>query len=426
MRPVVRIVTLAAAAGLASAAYQAACEARDRRRYPPPGQLVDIGGRRLHLVSMGAGTPAVVIIPALADNVLQWLPIAEGAAVDTRVIVYDRAGVGWSDPPPSPRRTPDLMAADLHAMLHAADFPPPYVLAGHSIGGIVARRFYVQHSDEVAGILLIDSSHEGQAKLRGIAGYIRVMARRRARILGARRLADSLGLMPGIEDDVTREAPPEHAGAARAIILSTRQRRTMVREMAMMVRLREAPPGLGSVPLAVLTKASSSGAEWLAWAQMQDELAALSSDSIHIHAERGGHYLQRDEPDLVIRAIRDLVRRCRVNALPNPGETTHSPGCGIPRSAPRSSVSSGHACRRTPRVGLVVKLHARPELATFVCLATPHGFCEGAWATRISDCSTNSSYIRALIRYVKVAAGSFALLAKSALALELKPADGEG
>ena len=321
MKPVSRAAAAIAAAGITSATYQAIAEARDHRRFPGPGSLVDIGGRRLHLVTAGEGSPVVVIIPALADNVLQWLGVLEAVAAGTQACVYDRAGVGWSDPPPHWRRAPDLMAADLHTLLRAAKVPPPYVLAGHSIGGIVARRFYVRHPDEVAGILLIDSSHEGQARRfdaadwrKGTAGYIRVMARRQARILGARRLADSLGLMPGIEDDVAREAPPEHADAARAVILSTRQRRTMVREMLMMVRLREAPPDLGSVPLAVLTRASSPGAGWLAWAQMQDELAALSSDSIHIHAERGGHYLQRDDPDLVVQAIRDLVWRCRATA----------------------------------------------------------------------------------------------------------------
>ncbi|MGH3188212.1 MAG: alpha/beta fold hydrolase [Streptosporangiaceae bacterium] len=356
MRLVGRAAAVVTAAGLASAVYQKVSEARDRRRYPPPGRLVDIGGRRLHVVSRGEGTPVVVIIPALADNVLQWLSIAADAAAETQAIVYDRAGVGWSDPPPRWRRTPDLMAADLHAMLHAADFQPPYVLAGHSIGGIVARRFCVRHPDEVAGILLIDSSHEGQASRfdaadwrKGTVGYIRVMARRQARILGARRLADSLGLMPSIEDDVAREAPPERADPARAIILSTRQRRTMVREMFMMVRLREAPPDLGSVPLAVLTRASSAESEWSAWAQMQGELAALSSDSVHIHAEKGGHYLQRDEPDLVIRAIRDLVRRCHANALPNPGGMTPSPGCEIPRSAPRSPVMGASVPADAPR-----------------------------------------------------------------------------
>jgi pimeloyl-ACP methyl ester carboxylesterase len=318
MKPVTRAAAVAAAAGMASFAYQRIAETRDRRLFPPPGRLVDIGGRRLHLVEMGEGTPAVVIIPALADNVLQWLPILEGVAAETRAIVYDRAGVGWSDPPRQWKRTPELMATDLHAMLHAAGIAPPYVLAAHSIGGIVARRFYAQYPDEVAGILLIDSSHEGQARRfdaadwrKGRFFYLKVMARRQARILGARRLADSLGLMPGIADDVAREAPPEHANAARAIILSTRQRRTMVREMLMMTRLREAPPNLGSVPLTVLTRAAGTGEGWPVWAQLQDELAALSTDGEHLHAGTAGHYVHLGEPELVISAILDLVRRCR-------------------------------------------------------------------------------------------------------------------
>jgi pimeloyl-ACP methyl ester carboxylesterase len=323
MRLASRAAAVVTATGIASATYQEISETRDRRRFPPPGRLIDIGGRRLHLVTAGAEAPAVIIIPALADNVLQWLPILDRIAPDTQAVVYDRAGVGFSDPPPHWKRTPDLMAADLRALLLAAGIPPPYILAGHSIGGVVARRFYARNPELAAGIVLIDSSHEGQARRfdaadwrKGTAGYIRVMARRQARILGARRLADSLGLMPGIEDDVAREAPPEHANAARAIILSTRQRRTMVREMLMMVRLRETPPDLGSVPLAVLTRASSPGTEGVAWAQMQDELAALSSDSMHIHAERGGHYLQLDNPELVAQAIRDLVKRCRPADLP--------------------------------------------------------------------------------------------------------------
>jgi hypothetical protein len=85
----------------------------------------------------------------------------------------------------------------------------------------------------------------------------------------------------------------------------------MVREMLMMMRLREVPPNLGSVPLAVLTRASAPTAEWDVWAQMQDEMATLSSDSVHIHADKAGHYMHLDDPDLVVKAIRNLVRRCR-------------------------------------------------------------------------------------------------------------------
>jgi pimeloyl-ACP methyl ester carboxylesterase len=136
MKLVTRAVAAAAVAGVASFTYQQVCEARDLRRFPPPGRLIAIGGRRLHLVEMGQGSPAAVIIPALAENVLQWLPVAQRVAAETRVCVYDRAEVGWSDPPPHWRRTPDIMAEDLHALLTAAGVAPPYVLVGHSIGGI--------------------------------------------------------------------------------------------------------------------------------------------------------------------------------------------------------------------------------------------------------------------------------------------------
>lgn len=319
MRPATRAATAAAVAGAAGFTYQRIAEARDRRRFPPPGRLVDIGGRRLHLVEMGEGTPAVVIIPALAENVLQWLPVVRSVAAETRACVYDRAEVGWSDPPPRWRRTPDLMAADLHALLTAAGIPPPYVLAGHSIGGIVARRFCAQHPDLVAGILLIDSSHEQQTRRfaaadwrKGPHRYAWFAAKRQARILGARRLAASAGLIRGLDADIAREAPPEYACAARAIVLSTRHRRANVREMLMATRTWGPPPGLGSVPLTVLTALKRLDESLLpAWVQMQDELAALSTCSEHITAREAGHYIHLDDPDLVIKAICDLVRRCR-------------------------------------------------------------------------------------------------------------------
>jgi pimeloyl-ACP methyl ester carboxylesterase len=318
MKPARRMAAVAVAAGAASFTYQKIAEARDRRRFPPLGQLVDIGGRRLHLVTVGEGSPAVVIIPALADNVLQWLPIVEGVASEALTCVYDRAGIGWSDPPPRARCTPDLMAADLLGLLTAASIPMPCIVAGHSIGGIIARRFYARYSHLVAGMVLIDSSHEDQGRRIGAADwrmgsrrYALEADRRQARILGARRLAASLTLVRGFDAMIAREAPPEYRDADRAIVLSSRQRKVAVRELLMMARMREDPPQLGSIPLTVLTRASGPHRTWPVWAQLQDELAALSSGSEHIHADRGGHYLQFDEPELVIHAIRDLVRRCR-------------------------------------------------------------------------------------------------------------------
>jgi pimeloyl-ACP methyl ester carboxylesterase len=196
-RAALNAAALAAAAGAASAAYQAVCEARDRRRYPPPDRLVDIGGRCLHLVDAGQGTPAVVIIPALGENVLGWLPIVRALEGETHVCVYDRAGIGWSDPPPRRRRTPDDMARDLRLLLDAAGIAPPYIVVGHSLGGIVARRFAASWPDAVAGLVLIDSSHEGQpGRLpfsQGSRSRLLWWAlRQQARILGARRIAGNL------------------------------------------------------------------------------------------------------------------------------------------------------------------------------------------------------------------------------------------
>jgi pimeloyl-ACP methyl ester carboxylesterase len=317
MKPATRAAVVTVAAWLASFAYQKLAEARDRRRFPPPGRLVDIGGRRLHVVEMGEGSPVVIIIPALGESVLGWLHILQGTVADTQACVYDRAEIGWSDPPPHWRRTPDVMAADLHALLSAAGIPAPYVLVGHSIGGIVARSFYAQYPDLVTGMLLVDSSHEQQVRRFAVLGwrrspykYIREAARRQVRILGMRRIAVALGLVRGFHADIAREVPPECAGAHRAILLSSRQRRVNVREMLMATHTWGQPPGLGTVPLTVLTRASSSQRDWPIWAQMQDELTTLSTDSEHITAPRAGHYIHVDEPDLVLKAIRDLVRGC--------------------------------------------------------------------------------------------------------------------
>jgi pimeloyl-ACP methyl ester carboxylesterase len=209
------------------------------------------------------------------------------------------------------------MAADLHRMLGAAGIAPPYILAGHSLGGIIARRFITHYPGEVGGLLVIDSSHEDQMHQFAAEDWregsvaARQALRRQARILGARRLAALLGLLRHLDAEVAREAPPEFADPARAIILSTRQRRTVVRELLMFSRLQGQSPDLGSLPLTVLTSAKGDRTwrGWPAWTRMQTELAALSSDSRHIHASKAGHYIHLDEPELVIQAVKYLLSR---------------------------------------------------------------------------------------------------------------------
>jgi pimeloyl-ACP methyl ester carboxylesterase len=306
---------LAAAAGTASAAYQRIGDTRDRRQYPPPGRLIRAGGagRRLHLYEAGEGTPTVVIIPALNCNVLEWMHIVRELQQDTQVCVYDRAGIGWSDPPQRARRTIEGMAGDLHTLLAAAGLAPPFIIAGHSLGGVVARRFAADYPEQVCGLVLVDSSHENQAARfpwREGAGALLLYAMRwQARILGTRRLAATFGLMPGLDAAIAREVPPEYMDAARSIALSTHSRRTTVAEMLLAVRLRNEPPDLGSLLLAVLTRQPSDSP---VWSQLQDELAALSTSSQHLYARHAGHNIHLDEPEVVIEAIREMIRKCRL------------------------------------------------------------------------------------------------------------------
>jgi len=272
----------------------------------------------MHILTEGSGSPAVVIVPALAGNVLEWVRVQRAASAETQIVVYDRAGVGWSDPPSGPL-TIDGMADDLHALLDAACIRTPVIIAGHSLGGAVARRFQARYPGEVCGMLLVDSSHEDQSRRLGPRYGTRYdltrAARRQARILGARRLAAHLGLVRGLDAaSLSRETVPEYASAAKALSLSTMQRRTVVREMLLLAWPQGQPQSLGSLPLTVLSAGSPHRRQWPAWPawqELQDELAGLSSDSVYLAALNGDHNVHLDDPEIVVQTIGDLVRRCR-------------------------------------------------------------------------------------------------------------------
>lgn len=313
-----RLASTAAALAAVSAAYQAIGEARDRRGHPPPGRLVDVGGRKLHIICAGQGSPAVVLIPALSTPAVDdWPAVLRALAQDTTVCVYDRAGVGWSDSPRR-RRTGVRMAEELHGLLRAAEVEAPYVLAGHSVGGLIAQLFTALYPAEVAGVVLVDSSHHQQddrlpkrliRDYRG--GKLMDAARTWLRPLGLMRAARDLGI----------------AGAGQGG-LSSRERRADAGELlALNAIFRDTARlagDLGSVPLTVLTSSERDpnrepGTPWYeyrarfypVWTELQRELAGLSRDSRHIVAGLAGHHIHRDDPDLVIGAIRDLVSRAR-------------------------------------------------------------------------------------------------------------------
>jgi pimeloyl-ACP methyl ester carboxylesterase len=317
----------ATAVALADFGYQAAAEARDRCEHLPPGRLIDVGGRRLHIRCAGKGTPPVVIIPALGGFSAQWLAVQEGLAACTEVCVYDRAGLGWSDPA---RGWPTVvgMATELHALLDAARVPRPFVLAGHSLGGLLARVYRQLYPHEVVGLALIDSSHPQQSArlpktgLRSCrGGKLVVAALELARPLALRRIRRSL-------------ASPTPYDAIAAQQLFSSYRRAWLKEMlAFDAICRDTDMvvcDLGDLPLTVVTSSErapglpedsssqrSRSTFYPAWLALQKELAALSTNSVHVVAEQAGHLLHDDDPELVTRTIADLVRRVRA-ATPSP------------------------------------------------------------------------------------------------------------
>lgn len=311
-----------AAAGVAALALggyvtQQICEARDAKRYPPPGRMIDVGGRRLHILCKGDGPgPSVVIEQGLFGPSILWWPVQDSIAKFTRVCTYDRAGFLWSDPAAAAGIFESV--ADLHTLLTTAEIPPPYVLVGHSFGGPLVRLYAREHPDEVAGLVLVDSPGDNVLAAESFPGYARTLRRmmrfaHAAACIGIVRLVMAF---QGSTEGIDRAA----ARALRAMTArSSFYRGALVdmnglEEMRAEVRL---PPGLGTLdalPLGVITHgiAFQGPAAVLenGWAEGQKDLASLSTGSELIVATKSNHMINTDEPELVV----DVIRRVHTAA----------------------------------------------------------------------------------------------------------------
>jgi pimeloyl-ACP methyl ester carboxylesterase len=264
--------------------YQAAGTLLDQRLYPPPGQRIDVGGYRLHLYCTGTNTAdrPTVILDALSGGTTPiWGWIQPELAQATRVCAYDRAGWGWSDDGPAPRDARQTAQA-LHTLLTLAGVEGPYVLAGHSLGGLYVRQFAADYPDEVAGMVLIEASHPDQAA--HLPAEALEMERQMMRMypgfsalnhLGISRLAFALGM----EFDFG-ELPPQQKAEMKAFWSLPRRWDSLRREAAARPATDaqvSATGGLGSRPLAIVTAGQGSSPNWLA---LQADLAGLSTNSV--------------------------------------------------------------------------------------------------------------------------------------------------
>ena len=310
---------LAALLGLTASA-EAICEARDRVRFPPPGQMIDIGGRRLHILCKGtAPGPTIVIEQGAGSPSILWWPIQDKVAAFARVCTYDRAGYLWSDPAKTVRTLEDRVA-DLHALLAGAKIPAPYILVGHSFGGPLVRLYAHLNPTEIAGMVLVDTTEEGVIlrpsfddyvkKLGYLAAGLQVAAR-----FGVLRLAAAFmtKLPEGLDENAFR--------ALKALSVRPDFFRAMRDDPAALSRQPEtlralsgAGP-LGEIPLIVITHAlpfpGPAAVLEDGWREGQHRLAALSTRGELIVAEHSNHMVQSDQPDLVINAIRRVTTSMR-------------------------------------------------------------------------------------------------------------------
>src|SRR5262245_17627964 len=156
-------------AGVSGATYQWIATRRDLAATPPPGRLVDIGGYRLHLWCTGSGKPAVILESGLGGGAFSWPYVQREVAGFTQVCSYDRAGFGYSDPAPGPR-TSRQIARELHQLVERGGIEESLILVGASFGGFTARVFASDYPERIAGLVLVDASHENQRERYAAAG----------------------------------------------------------------------------------------------------------------------------------------------------------------------------------------------------------------------------------------------------------------
>jgi pimeloyl-ACP methyl ester carboxylesterase len=322
------LITLVMLALLAGFLYQNISEARERRFHPAPGKRENIfaGSDRpslfMHIDCTGRGTPTVILDSGLGDSFISWHKVQPEIAKFTRVCSYDRAGLGYSDSSPRPR-TSRVMVDELHRLLQSAAVPSPYILVGHSMGGFDVRVYASLYRSEVAGMVLVDSSHpEQQERFPPALNDLDATWLREQEFFeftmpfGIPRLLGFCG-----NDD-----------AVRAVECNFHNLREGVAELKAISEsaTQTATTGsLGDIPLVVLSHDPDMPQPDLpedlvkptndAWEQMQEELTHLSTRGKQVIAKRSGHYIQLDRPDLVIEAVRSVVDQTRkAQPVPEP------------------------------------------------------------------------------------------------------------
>jgi pimeloyl-ACP methyl ester carboxylesterase len=305
-------VALLAAACLLGIVFEQLSEWRDFRRFPPPGRMVDVGGRRLHLFCQGEGAgPTIIVEQGAGSPSIFWWPVQRALASTARVCTYDRAGYLWS-PSLGKGRSITARVDDLRDLLVSSGLPGPFVMVAHSYGGLMISQLARRHPELVAGLVFVDTPDErvmydGRylAQSKSLLTVVRVMSF--VARCGALRLFNPM--IAGL--------PAQFSAADLAALGSLAARpeflTAMIDDFGSLNRAsaeeRTSPPtgSFGALPVSVISHGLPFPAPYDAlnegWDEGQSRLAALSSNSEIVIAEKSSHMIQFDEPDVVVDAI---------------------------------------------------------------------------------------------------------------------------
>lgn len=309
------------------AIYQTLATSRDRRRFLPPGKLIQINGKNWHCQIMGEGYPTVIVESGTGGMHLDWQIVQPEVAKFTRILTYDRAGCGWSDLSSHPR-TAEHIVSELRQLLKEAEIEPPYVLVGMSLGGIFSRLFAYNYPEEVVGMVLVDVAHERMyeeaptewvelnRQLEWLSAYVLPIMTQS----GLFRLLVMIDCLP-LATGLLQKFPSSIQPFAKAIYSRSQFWKAFTQEsVAVSVSLSQVEQArktksFPKIPLVVLSagKADFDITQEMRqkFQELHAELANESLQGVHIVASNSGHAIQLDEPGLVIDAIRQVVEKVR-------------------------------------------------------------------------------------------------------------------
>ena len=280
---------------LCAAAFAARAPGQDARGAsggtPSSDRLVDVGGgRRLRLVCSGAGAagaPTVLLESGAGNDSAAWNRVQPGVAKFARVCSYDRAGLGGSDPVPAPR-TVVAVAEDLHALLSNAKVAGPYILVGHSLGGILVRLYASFHPAEVVGVVLVDSAHEDEPD-RGLALIPRETFKEMLKQMG-----------PG---DLTPRSGEQIDGCSIRAVMNALDWHSRV-PLVVLTQGRPYGPDMVAVP-------SIAPQAYRLHLELQRDLARRSPKGRQVIARKSGHGIHQEQPELVVEAVREVFNEVK-------------------------------------------------------------------------------------------------------------------